>query len=587
MLNGRNWWRVDQKITGLNRIGFFGDSMVYGYGCPPDLSLPSLLEHHLNARWGGGFHQVGNWGVPGWNLLESWNAMRAALEAGACDAAVLGVCYNDSYLFESLLRYPNPARISREAQDRFWQDMRPAMEALIADIGRFVLAREAPLAVVWLGWDAGDRPQIDLTAGLCAREGIPFFESAGLFQSVFGDSPAPQVTVSAQDPFHLNGRAHDMLARHLLREFAERLRVSPSRPEEPADREVAGIASIADAMIRAGCGDLVAERWALRTLRARLEAVRLLPSRERRAESAAAIEADIRRWSARRSGSLAGLKEEAKRSGFSIDYRILNKVAEDMNAAGELVTAAEACPETPLDRDLERYAAAVGVVDMDAGGGLRDLAESIEELKRRLNAVPESGREAGIPSAMGRRQEGRSAFAETLAGLESLRSRMSGVCVPAGPRFSEMRLKTAIERLQAATRSLLDETRHLDGDCAEEGPFHTTIDVCVKYPNNDPKQIAYLFVDAVYACPVFRGVRDFIHLECAGREIVYRLQIPLMIKGKLVLRLRANEPCPDGLGIVTRIELFNHSSERTVIQAEPWWKGRQTIYFERDVWIAT
>ena len=43
----RDWW-PKQRIPGLRRYAFIGDSNMYGAGVAPDETLPAQAEPHLN-----------------------------------------------------------------------------------------------------------------------------------------------------------------------------------------------------------------------------------------------------------------------------------------------------------------------------------------------------------------------------------------------------------------------------------------------------------------------------------------------------------------------------------------------------------
>jgi lysophospholipase L1-like esterase len=89
--------RAVSKPRGVFRIAALGDSITYGYGSPQDRSYPRLLEDYLKKRTQthGVSYQVLNFGVPGYDIAQSIENLKARAVAYRPDLVLFQYCLND------------------------------------------------------------------------------------------------------------------------------------------------------------------------------------------------------------------------------------------------------------------------------------------------------------------------------------------------------------------------------------------------------------------------------------------------------------------------------------------------------------
>ncbi len=84
------------KPAGVRRVAVLGDSIAFGYWVAEKDGFPSQLEAMLNAEAGAdGRIEVLNFGVPGYNLDQEIETLRAKALAFSPDAVVVAFCLND------------------------------------------------------------------------------------------------------------------------------------------------------------------------------------------------------------------------------------------------------------------------------------------------------------------------------------------------------------------------------------------------------------------------------------------------------------------------------------------------------------
>jgi lysophospholipase L1-like esterase len=85
-----------EKRAGARRVAVLGDSIAYGYWVAERDGFPRQLEAMLNEPGGtGGRIEVLNFGVPGYNLDQEIETLRARALAFSVDVVVVAFCLND------------------------------------------------------------------------------------------------------------------------------------------------------------------------------------------------------------------------------------------------------------------------------------------------------------------------------------------------------------------------------------------------------------------------------------------------------------------------------------------------------------
>jgi lysophospholipase L1-like esterase len=91
-----------EKPAGVRRVAVLGDSIAFGYWVADEDGFARQLEALLNAEGAPSRVEVLNFGVPGYNLDQEIEALRAKALAFAPDAVVVAFCLND---LEGLFSY--------------------------------------------------------------------------------------------------------------------------------------------------------------------------------------------------------------------------------------------------------------------------------------------------------------------------------------------------------------------------------------------------------------------------------------------------------------------------------------------------
>ena len=91
-----------EKPQGARRVAVLGDSIAFGYWVADEQGFARQLESLLHGVPGGGRVEVLNFGVPGYNLEQEIETLRAKALAFAPDLVVVLFCLND---LEGLFSY--------------------------------------------------------------------------------------------------------------------------------------------------------------------------------------------------------------------------------------------------------------------------------------------------------------------------------------------------------------------------------------------------------------------------------------------------------------------------------------------------
>ena len=105
------------KPPGVRRVAVLGDSIAFGYWVADEASFARQLEALLRASPGAGGVEVLNFGVPGYNLEQEVETLRARALAFAPDVVVVLFCLND---LEGLFSYELGLVQERTERRRSW-----------------------------------------------------------------------------------------------------------------------------------------------------------------------------------------------------------------------------------------------------------------------------------------------------------------------------------------------------------------------------------------------------------------------------------------------------------------------------------
>ncbi len=207
---GRGDWRPIRRIDGLRRYAFIGDSTAYGAGVAPDQTLPAYAERQMNELLPGWPVEAVNFGIPGYNIWESWFGFKAAPQV--YDGVILVLCSNDADMFDRSFRIAYPDY----AQQR-WESNHPfgaAVARCFDEIAAFSRTSAVPVAICYYnGWRAAGQIRIgEIIGDLCAERGFPFVDSLTHYED--RSIPMPDRFVSEVDR-HPSAIAHEAIGRHL------------------------------------------------------------------------------------------------------------------------------------------------------------------------------------------------------------------------------------------------------------------------------------------------------------------------------------------------------------------------------------
>ena len=106
-----------EKPPGVRRVAVLGDSIAFGYWVAEGDGFARQLEALLNGPGAGERVEVLNFGVPGYNLDQDIETLRAKAFAFSPDAVVVAFCLND---LEGLFSYELGLVQDRAARGRSW-----------------------------------------------------------------------------------------------------------------------------------------------------------------------------------------------------------------------------------------------------------------------------------------------------------------------------------------------------------------------------------------------------------------------------------------------------------------------------------
>jgi lysophospholipase L1-like esterase len=106
-----------EKPAGVRRVAVLGDSIAFGYWVAEEDAFPRQLEAMLGTAGAGGPVEVLNFGVPGYNLDQEVEALRAKALAFSPDLVVVAFCLND---LEGLFSYELGLVQDRTERGRSW-----------------------------------------------------------------------------------------------------------------------------------------------------------------------------------------------------------------------------------------------------------------------------------------------------------------------------------------------------------------------------------------------------------------------------------------------------------------------------------
>jgi hypothetical protein len=203
---GRGDWLPRQRIPGLRRYAFIGDSTVYGFGVTPEEALPVVTERQMNELSLGMPVEAVNFGIPGYNMLNAWQDFRRVPQV--YDGVIVVPCNNDSEIFSRsfLLRYHG-------IRNEIWDEQHPCARAVadcLDDIQQFTQDHRLQLLVC--SYELWEQKATSLLATLCAERGIPFISTYQHFKEL--RYPKTELTVSAIDT-HPSALAHEAVARQI------------------------------------------------------------------------------------------------------------------------------------------------------------------------------------------------------------------------------------------------------------------------------------------------------------------------------------------------------------------------------------
>jgi lysophospholipase L1-like esterase len=109
---------AEEKPPGAIRVAVLGDSIAFGYWVADEHAFPRQLERILSdGRPDGRRVEVLNFGVPGYNLEQSIEVLRARALRFAPDVVVVALCLND---LESDFSYEYGLTMDRSARRAYW-----------------------------------------------------------------------------------------------------------------------------------------------------------------------------------------------------------------------------------------------------------------------------------------------------------------------------------------------------------------------------------------------------------------------------------------------------------------------------------
>jgi hypothetical protein len=202
--NGRGDWAPRQRIAGLHRYAFIGDSMTYGAGVAPDETLPVTAERQMNEMSPGLPVETVNLGIPGYNLWNAWHDFKVMPQV--YDGVVIILCNNDAEMFGRTLNL----RYGKQRHD-LWDEDHACGRAVARcrdDIRQFTTAQG--LAVLVISYNLWDLRSAARTSALCAERELPFIATHPYLKE--RSYAVDDLTVSRADR-HPSALAHEAIGR--------------------------------------------------------------------------------------------------------------------------------------------------------------------------------------------------------------------------------------------------------------------------------------------------------------------------------------------------------------------------------------
>ena len=339
-----DWWPV-QRIEGLKRYAFIGDSTMFGAGVPPDENLPFYAERQLNEALPDWPVEAVNYGVSGYNIWNSWIAIKPLLPL--FDGLVLALCNNDAEMFGRTYGVSLP-----DIRFALWESDDPfgaAVAACFADIARCAKALNLPVMVVYSNVFGTPRQTRlhEIIAGHCAANGLDYIHTYPLYAA--RHLPTAQLVVSRADG-HPSGLAHELAARHVV---AEMVRLGWFRDDVPPVAAMPQqLQHAATAMMRLeDYPPDAALGWALRALEAKTRVAKRRAALEgvdhfepAAAPVRAALQAQASAWHVALRGETCALELAHESQGLSASLLILQGVRLRLEELGFALAEQDALP---------------------------------------------------------------------------------------------------------------------------------------------------------------------------------------------------------------------------------------------------
>lgn len=236
--------------------------MTYGAGVPLTQTLAPRIARHLSvARPGLGF-DCRTFGVPGACAFGALGRAESHAAMMSPDILVVALCANDAYMLRG-----EPPTLEEIGQT--WSDFAPHLASAFADfVPRWRASGHTPrMAILYFDSRAqyGAARPADVLRSICDAQGLLFIDGSAALVG----GPRDQLVVSPVDQ-HLNGSAHDKVARQVARALVTQQWLPPS-PSYDDPAWIARVEESATSLADAGMPPAVAATEALSALRHRWE----------------------------------------------------------------------------------------------------------------------------------------------------------------------------------------------------------------------------------------------------------------------------------------------------------------------------
>lgn len=547
--HGRDFWAETAKPDGVCRILCLGDSMVWGFGCAPDQTLPTYVERYFNEAAIAPLVEVVNHGLCHFNLYNSWGLFKATVAPGQCDGVILVLCNNDVMALEAT--YEKSYRGGLVEEWSLGHPARDLIAASVRDIAAFVDRHDLPFLACLYETGHNDCRWVPLARELFAAAGLPVIDSLSVLDEPVSGLSLAERRASRIDT-HPSPISHNLFARRIVDEASGRgfLRGSPLAATALPDAVSQALSDFS----AAGAEPPQLWRWGREILRAKERAVHRRAAgelavyrvrarqietalAERYAEyEAASAAAAVADWLAERADDLSTWFRLAEQHLLRIEEAALLLNADAGQRAAEYL-----CETLPRDTLAPRAA-----------------AEPLRAATQRFAAIAE--RLAVIPSPLARHctEMARRAMAR----LGMIGGSLSGA---AAPRIAAL----LVEELNPLLESLR-EFPLPDQPQAADGALYTTIAVhlaCAGMPSVFGQSMTMF---AVYSRPQRLPVYDAAYLEAAPGRQSFTFAVPRLFSGRVRVSFYggADQAFRDGAIAVTKVELYARADRRLSLSAE-------------------